>query len=351
MKQPATGRLSTDRKPTRHRGPEPGIFWGMDFRLEVVAKRRGGWFTRADAIAAGYCDADLRRHVASGRWIRITRGAYAEPGQPVDAMAAWEEASWRHQLAARAVYERLGGRAVISHQSALLLHGIRVSDLDLRRVHVTRKAGAGRSDGAVCQHAASPPVDAVLEVGAVRTTTPARAVVETARATTFPIAVSVVDQALHLRIATPEQLADALEAFARRAGIRTAERAVRFGDSRVESVGESRLRIVFADAGLPAPLPQPEIRDQSGVVLARVDFLFERYGVIVEFDGAVKYRDGGTAALVAEKAREDGLRDLGYQVVRVCWADLARPDVVVLRIRRAIARSGPVSGYVTATAL
>lgn len=33
----------------------------------------------------------------------------------------------------------------------------------------------------------------------------------------------------------------------------------------------------------------------------------------------------GRQALVAEKRREDRLRDLGFQVVRVTWAELDRP--------------------------
>ncbi|WP_130384283.1 type IV toxin-antitoxin system AbiEi family antitoxin domain-containing protein [Kribbella sp. VKM Ac-2569] len=323
----------------------------MNLRLEVAAAGRGGWFSRRDAIVAGYSDADLRRHVGSGRWVRITRGAYAERGPAVEAMPLWEQAVWLHVRTARAVYHRLHARAVVSHQSALLLHGVRVSELDLRRVHVTRLLGAGRSDGAVCQHAARPAVDVVCEMDGVRTTHAARAVVETVRATSYPVAVSVVDQALRLRVATPAQLTDALEPFARRSGIRTAGRAVEFGDGRAESVGESWLRVALAGFGLPAPLPQAEIRDEYGVLVARVDFLFEQYGVIVEFDGAVKYGDGGRDALVAEKFREDRLRDLGYQVVRVTWPDLADPAALLARLRRAIARSGPVAGYVTAGAL
>ncbi|WP_134123557.1 type IV toxin-antitoxin system AbiEi family antitoxin domain-containing protein [Kribbella kalugense] len=324
----------------------------MNTRLEVVTNQRGGWFSRGDAIAAGYSDADLRREVASGRWLHLTRGAYAQPGDSVEAMPTWEQEAWLHVRTARAVYHRLGGRAVVSHQSALLLHGVRVSELDLSRVHVTRTVGAGRSDAAVCQHAARPPVDVVCEMDGVRTTFAARAVVETVRATSFPVAVSVVDQALRSRIATPQQLTDALTPFARRSGIRTAGRAVEFGDGRAESVGESRLRVVLSDLGLPRPLPQAEIRDAAGAFVARVDFLFAQYGVIVEFDGAVKYGDGNSKALIAEKVREDRLRDLGYQVVRVSWSDLTHPATLLHTINRAIARSRPASitGYVTASA-
>ncbi|WP_371404733.1 hypothetical protein OHA10_03550 [Kribbella sp. NBC_00662] len=220
--------------------------------------------SRRDALLAGYSDADLRREVGSGRWVRVTRGGYAERGDAVGVMPPWEQATGLHGVTARAVYHRLGGRAVVSHQSALILHGIRVSELDLGRVHVTRTAGSGRSGVKVCQHAPRPPVGAVAEVDGVRTTTGARAVVETTRATSYPVGVAVVDQALRLGITTSPELTAALQLFAGRPGIRTATRAVLFGDARAESVGESRLRVLLADLGLPTPLPQAEIRDGNG---------------------------------------------------------------------------------------
>jgi very-short-patch-repair endonuclease len=107
------------------------------------------------------------------------------------------------------------------------------------------------------------------------------------------------------------------------------------------------------DLGLPAPLLQVEIRDSLGVLVARVDFLFDQWGVIIEFDGAVKYKDGNPDTLIAEKVREDRLRDLGYQMVRVCSADLSRPAELLSRIRRARDRSvpGSITGYVTAGGL
>ena len=328
------------------------MFCGMNTKLELVAAERGGWFDRRDALAAGYSDSDIRRQVATGRWVRLTRGAYALESE-IGALTAWDRAAWLHIRTAKAVYRRLSGRAVVSHQSALLLHGVRISELDLRRVHLTRTSGSGRSEGAVCQHAPRPPVHEWADVDGVRTTDGARAVVETIRATDYPVAVSVVDQALRRRIATVEQLADALTLFVNRPGISTATRAVRVGDSRAESVGESRLRVLLADLGLPTPILQAEIRDGNGALVARVDFLLDDWGVVIEFDGAVKYADGGREALVAEKQREDRLRDLGYQVVRVSWADLARPAELLSRIRRAIGRSQrwSIAGYVTASAI
>ncbi len=59
--------------------------------------------------------------------------------------------------------------------------------------------------------------------------------------------------------------------------------------------------------------------------------------VLVEFDGLVRY--AGADDLVAEKRREDRLRALGYEVVRVMWADLEHPERILRAIRQAIARS------------
>ncbi|NEA30088.1 type IV toxin-antitoxin system AbiEi family antitoxin domain-containing protein [Streptomyces sp. SID13031] len=325
----------------------------MNRNLATTAAERGGWFERADAHAAGYDDNDLRARVRAGRWVRLCRGAYAELREDHQSRPEWDQARWLHLRAAKAFYHRLGGRAVVSHQSAALLHGIEVTDLDLGRVHLTRLSGLGRSGTAVCQHAPRPPVLESVVLGGVRLTPAPRAVVEAILLTTYPVAVSVVDEALRRGLATPAGLVDALELFRNRTGIGPATRAVLFGDGRSESVGESRLRVLMADLGLPAPLPQAEIRDELGGLVGRVDFLLADSGVIVEFDGALKYAGTSALPLVREKQREDALRDLGYEVVRATWADLARPDGFARRIRsatrRAADRRTPMAGSVTAS--
>lgn len=70
---------------------------------------------------------------------------------------------------------------------------------------------------------------------------------------------------------------------------------------------------------------------------ARVDFLFRGQRTVVEFDGLAKYRTPHD--LRAEKVREDRVRTLGYEVVRLTWADLARPAEVHARIVAAFARA------------
>ena len=104
-----------------------------------------------------------------------------------------------------------------------------------------------------------------------------------------------------------------------------------------ESAGESRTRWLLLTLGLPLPEQQARIMDRDGVFVARVDFLYRDRRVVVEFDGMLKYDD--PAALRQEKLREDRLRELGYEVVRLTWADLADPRGVRRKLMAAFARS------------
>jgi hypothetical protein len=303
----------------------------------VLAADRGGWFGRGDAIEAGYSDAEIAQRVRAGRWMRLCRGAYTETDAGVRAMPPWEREAWVHTWLAKAYFQRLGGRAVISHQSALVLHGLAISDLDLRRVHLTNLSGPGRSGRRVCQHVAEPPIRAITSIGEVQLTPAPRAVVETILAAPYPVAVSVVDAALREGLATADELLELVRRFARQRGVLAAARAVAFATGLAESVGESRMRVLLADLGLPEPTLQAVLTDRAGEFVARVDFLLPSYGVVVEFDGTGKY--SGRNALVAEKVREDRIRELGYQVVRATWTDLSAPAAFADAIHRAIDRA------------
>jgi very-short-patch-repair endonuclease len=82
------------------------------------------------------------------------------------------------------------------------------------------------------------------------------------------------------------------------------------------------------------------IRDTSGRFVGRVDFLFRAQRTIVGFDGLVKYGDtDGRRAPVEEKRREDTLRSLGFQVVRLTWRDLHDPASVKHLVREAFSRT------------
>ena len=82
-----------------------------------------------------------------------------------------------------------------------------------------------------------------------------------------------------------------------------------------------------------AATPQVRIPGSNAIV----DFLLDDAPVVIEFDGRVKYgrgadeldpfgrRRSGQEVLWQEKRREDRLRELGYEVVRVVWSELDSP--------------------------
>ncbi|MGW5190496.1 type IV toxin-antitoxin system AbiEi family antitoxin domain-containing protein [Kribbella sp. NPDC004138] len=314
----------------------------MNRRLEVIAAERGGWFTRPDAVAAGYSDSELRQRVRSGQWLRLSFNSYVDPrGWPADE-PPWERAIRLHLLNVRMASARLGD-VVVSHQSAAVLHGLPVWGTDLTRAHFTRVAsGRARSGRGIRIHRGTPAVDELVEVGGLRLTSVDRAIVETACTTSYEVGVVLADAALRMRLTTPERLAGVVRRHRRRHGSPAATAAAQFANALSESVGESRLRVLLANHGLPAPQLQVEIRDAFGRLIGRVDFLLAGV-LVIEFDGALKY--GNTAdAVLAEKWREDRLREHGYGVFRVGWADLDHPRDTAARIWDALKRHTAGSG-------
>ncbi|MEV0795311.1 hypothetical protein [Kribbella sp. NPDC050459] len=316
----------------------------MNRRLEVIAAERGGWFTRADARAAGYSDDEFRQRVRGGQWLRLSFNSYVDPRDwPADE-PPWERAIRLHLLSVRMAGARLRD-VVVSHQSATMLHGLPVWGTDLTKAHFTRAAsGRARSGRGIRLHRSSSPIveDEVVELGGLRVTCVDRAIVETTCTTSYEVGVVLADAALRMRLTTRDRLAGVVRRHRRWHGSPAAAAAALFANALSESVGESRLRVLMANQGLPPPELQVEIRGADGRLIGRVDFLLAGV-LVIEFDGALKY--GNTAdAVLAEKWREDRLREHGYGVFRVGWADLDHPRDTAARIWQALKRHAAVSG-------
>lgn len=290
-----------------------------------------GLFFRADALAHGYTDGMLRRGRLSGELIAVRPGAYvsAEYYRTLDS----EE---QHLLLARA----MGDDLVLSHVTAAIAWGLDVWGLPLARVHTTngRPITAKRLRRRTMHGTSLRPDESTTHNG-LTLTTPARTVIDIARTWGYVPAVCVGDSALRRRLVTAKSLVDALSTAKFRSGVPDATRAVEAMSDRSESVGESRSRLLLTE--FPGVLVNQSVYDEQGAFLGRVDFLFPDCGVVGEFDGAAKYGESPAdvrARLLAEKYREDRLRDAGWVVVRWGWADLADPDALLLRIRRALRR-------------
>lgn len=310
----------------------------MNAKLRTIAGRQGGVFTTAQAATAGYSQGAVLNLLADGEWHRLRRGAYVE-----QSLLESLDGTSRHAVHVRAVMLTLGARVAVSHVSALALHGLTVWGADLSRVHVTRRdGGSGRVHADVVHHCGQIGPDEIDLVDGVRTVSVARAVVEHAATSSFESGVVSADAALHTGRTSPGDLRRALEAIRSWPGARDASAAIPFADGRCEGVGESIGRVLMHEQGLPAPDLQREFFDAVGRFIGRVDFVFEAERTIVEFDGRVKYRGMGkdpAEVVIAEKRREDRLRELGYEVVRLDWSDLARPRQTATRIRQAFERA------------
>jgi hypothetical protein len=266
---------------------------------------------------------------------RVRRGAYVDGTLPATEVA-------RHVLLVASTLPALRRPAVVSHQSAAVLHGLPLWGVRLDQVHVTRRPPASsQTTGPLRIHVARLLDDEVTEVGGVPVTDVARTALDLARSLPFEAAVIVLDAALNNETVQKDVLERRLLDIAGTRGSRHAARVLSFADKRSESVGESRSRVLLSDLGLAPSTLQHPVRSAGGWLIGRADFAWEDVRVVGEFDGRVKYgrllrpgQDPGDVVF-EEKRREDAFRDADWEVVRWTWRDLTTPGVVGARVRRA----------------
>lgn len=279
----------------------------------------------------------LRRRVADGSLVRVRRGAYS-PRSDLGAVAS--ERRTRVALATIAAVARQHRSPLwFTHQSAALLWQLPVVG-PLDGVHVLQgyTAGTGR-DRDVHRHThAVEPRDLTVVAG-LPATGLERTVLDCASTMAPGAVLALADEALR-RGADRERFAHLVAAAAGRRGVAVARRVLAVADPRSESPGESMTRWILTERGLAPDGLQVSVRTRLGWF--RPDLSWSGAKVCLEFDGLVKYSGafGSTAvdAVVAEKRRQDALEESGWLVLRVTWADLARPDELADRVARALAR-------------
>jgi hypothetical protein len=303
-------------------------------RLATVDPRLPIVFTPQIAYANGYTRDQIKRRVRSGQWVRVRHGCYCAR-EHFERLTAAPDSN--HLLAVAAALAVAGADAAASLWSAAVVHELPLPRGEPKVVSLVRPSGGRRRQGSVrIDVAALPPGDCEIREGVLRTTTPARTVVDIARRCAFIDAVMVADAALRMRLATKADLLAVLEKQAQWPGAAGARDVVEFADGRSESPLESRSRVRMFEAALPVPELQGEIVDDGGRVVARADFLWATYRTVGEADGKVKYADGRRQTLFDEKRREDAIRRSGWEVVRWTSDEVEhRFHVVERRIRSA----------------
>lgn len=237
---------------------------------------------------------------------------------------------WEQHIARATAAHRTSPRSVVSHASAVILHRLpwilpvpdRVIVLDPRRSTGQRNRFVDKAPGA------DRSVRSVV-VDGLPVTVLADTVIDVALRYDRARALAVADAALR-RGVLPSLLSAVLAERLPARAHRRAREVLHLASGSSESAGESVTHLVIRDAGCPAPVQQQEFRDGSGLI-GRVDFWFPDHGVVVEFDGLVKYRDASMRqgrtpeeVVIAEKLREDRLRALPEvrRVIRPVWHDI-----------------------------
>ena len=227
---------------------------------------------------------------------------------------------------------------MLSHESAALLHGLALPVPVPARVHLTVPPPAtGRRTPRLHVHVA--PLDAadIVEIEGLAVTSLARTTLDLACTLEYAWGVIIADQCLGRRIPLTTLLAQA-DAAGTRAGIRRARSVFEFADGRAQSPAESASRVSMARAGLPVPELQAEIIASHGWV-ATSDFGWRGQRLAGEVDGKTKYtdllREGETAgdAVLADKRREEDIRQAGWWVTRWGWAEAWDPAKLARLIR------------------
>ena len=291
----------------------------------------------AQLRAEGWTSYRLRKAVADEQLVRLTRRIYA----PV------EELSERdlHVRRAAALLRTHKDSVVLSHATAALVHGLAVQVQNPRLVGLTvPPPGRGRTTAEYHLHRARLEPADVVTVGELRVTSLARTVADLARTTPFTWGVVAADQALALGVERSALVA-AVDAAQRLMGVEQARRVVAFADGRSESVAESASRVTLWRTGLPMPTPQlPIVLD--GRIVARGDFGWEKWNLVGEMDGKVKYRSVQPGdrtpeeVMVLQNQRQERIRQAGFWVTRWGWKEAWNVDLLGLLVRNALMTQG-----------
>lgn len=292
-------------------------------------------YNRAQVLAAGTTDDELRGLIRSGSRTRLARGVYVDSAD----LDTWE--AERYRLRVRATAMRSG--LAMTHVSAASLHGLPLPGADLSEVHMMQiRYGGNRHRANRHVHSGFLVPESLTTVDGILATTVARTLVDVAKTQPRLTAVAAADAALYTEMCTYEDIADALTGIRRHRGAPRARHAMALADGRAESPGETWTRLALGDGDLPPTALQIDVYDETGRLIGTADGGYPELGVLWEYDGEAKYhrllRPGQSTldAILKEKNRENDFIELGYSMIRVVNEDRRRPTDLRSRMRRAI---------------
>jgi hypothetical protein len=224
--------------------------------------------------------------------------------------------------------------AVVSRHTAAVLWGGVVPDTGI--THVTlppgRRLRVAGIDARIRAEAES------AERDGLPLTTPSQTFVDLAGDLDLVDLVVLGDSLVRAGVVLPEELRCAADGPLGRHA-RLARRAAGLVRAGVDSPMESRLRMLLVLAGLPEPVVNHALRDETGRIRFRLDLAYPPWRVAVEYDG--RQHAENTAQWRWDVRRREELDADGWRVVVVLSGDLYRtPSHTLDRVRAAARAQG-----------
>lgn len=276
-------------------------------------------FRGSAALRAGML---TRGQLRTGAWRRLRTDVYADARLPVT-----------HLLQARAVALVAPRQAVFGGRTAVVLSGGRDFAEPQDPVEIVLPPGIRWHPGPGVLVRAADTSSSVVTHGTLRWTDRTRTALDLIRRGDRDDAVVLLDRLVQAGLADLAAVQQAAAALPRSRGSKQARDVAALADGLAESPQETRLRLVIARAGLPAPVAQYRVT-KNGRFVARVDFAYPERRLAIEYEGLWH---GEAQQVVRDRRRLNRLLEAGWRVLFVTAEDLRRPDELAGRIAAALA--------------
>jgi hypothetical protein len=282
--------------------------WDPDRRAASVAAKQDGAIAHHQALACGLSPRQVEGRVASGRWLRATRGVFVVAGAPD---------TWRQRAQVARLWSGDDGR--LTHLTCAAAYRL-VTPSPLP--HLTIPRGRSTRGGVAVVHRGHiAPIDRAA-VDGLPVTTVSRLLVDLAGFLDGPTFDGILDDALCRQLASPKSVLAAAERVGGgRKGLAYLRRSLEVWNEAIlpGSVAEMRLVRVLGELGLHRPALQYDVFDLRGDFVARLDAAFPARRRGLEYDGLVTH---GPRAWGRDEPRYNRLRALGWEVESVTKLDL-----------------------------
>jgi very-short-patch-repair endonuclease len=277
-------------------------------------------FAGRDAVGAGLV---TRAQLAGPVWRRLLPDIYA-----------WTHLRLDHQAWCVAAGLFLRDRGAVSGRAAAALWG---ADVLVRGepIEVTvPKATRFRTPSGLTVVRSPLPAGDVARWAGIPVTTPRRTAFDLARRLPLIEAVVAVDAMLAARLISRRTLTSLIRDEPYWPGLPQLRKVLMVCDPGAESPMETRLRMILIAGRLPWPVTQFEVRDGSGLFVARLDLAYPEHKLGIEYEGD-HHRD--RSAFQRDLRRINALRACGWTVLRFAASDIYRePRKVIATVRAAL---------------